>query len=173
MAQSNLVKIVGGVVVGAVAAGAAIGAFFEVKFRSDIESGTILSLDPKTNTCVVSGKEIEVRVRRKARVVWKIRNYCTDGEQTVVVGNFRSEESGHAADCSNPTENSSAYPFTQTAPADRTKTVSRGVKNPDDSITPGTAKLKLKVQDQADYKTYYYDICVGAHKNEPRLIVER
>ena len=80
MTQSDTVKIVGGIVVGVVAAGAVIAGLFELRPFNDIDSG-IDSVSEQGDTCIVSGKETEVRAHRKSRLVWKIRNYCTDGKK--------------------------------------------------------------------------------------------
>jgi hypothetical protein len=171
MTQSDTVKIVGGIVVGVVAASVLAFSLFDINLTGDIESGVNLS-PGDGGACVVSGKETEVRVRKNKRVIWKIRNYCSDGK-TVSVGNFRSTPTSSATNCTNATEGSATYPFTEDSYTARSVTVDPGVAKSDGTVNPGNAKIKLKVKGEAPYQTYYFDICLGSQKADPRLIVER
>ena len=172
MTQSDTVKIVGGIVAGAVAATVLVFSLFDINLFGDVESG--ISLAPGDGgACVVSGKETEVRVHKNKKVVWKIRNYCLEGK-TVSVGNFRAAPSGAATNCTNATEGLNVnYPFTVDTYTARSVTVDPGKEQADKTVKPANATLKLKVKGDALYQALYFDICLGSQKADPRLIVER
>jgi hypothetical protein len=170
MSKSDLVKILGGVVVGAVLSGALAFSVFDIRLRGDTESG--INLSPGAGgACVVSGKETEVRVRQGRRVIWKIRNYCLTG-QTVNIGNVRTNPTSTATNCSNATDGSLTYPFEEQTFEQRSSIINPGTEQPD-HVNPANANLRLKVTNGAPVQTYYFDICLGGQKADPRLIVER
>jgi hypothetical protein len=179
MAQNDLVKVGGAFVVGAAIAVALVAAAFDVNLFGDTETGVTLSVIKSGAGCVLSGKETEAHVRRNKKLIWKIRNYCTDGAKTVIVGNFRtSPDPVSATDCSAPTSAAVDYPFVEQDLAARSKQVEAGETESNGSIDPGEDKLKLKVKDLnipdgQPSLTYYYDLCVGSQKFDPRLEVER
>ena len=180
MAQNDLVKVGGAFVVGAAIAVALVTAAFGVNIFGDTETGVTLSVIKSGAGCVLSGKETQAYVKKNKHLIWKIRNYCTDGPKTVIVGNFRtSSDPVPATDCSAATYGNVDYPFTEQDLSARSKEVAAGEQENNGSIDPGEAKLKLKVRGNLDIPpgqpslTYYYDLCVGSQKFDPRLEVER
>jgi len=170
MTQSDLVKVVSGLVAGVAITGLLVFSLFDINLFGDIESGINLSPGPG-GACAVSGKETEVRVRRNKKVVWKIRNYCLTG-QTVNIGNVRTSPTSTATNCTNAADGSLTYPFEEQTFEQRSVTINPGTQEAD-YVNPANAKLKLKVTNGAPYQTFYFDICLGGQKADPRLIVER
>jgi hypothetical protein len=170
MTQSDLVKIGGGIVVGVLAAGV-LAFLFGINLRGDIE--TAISVAPDTRgVCVVDGKATVLFVLKGKRVAWKIRNYC-DSEQTVSVGNFRTTEVTTAKDCKEAVVTPATYPFTDDSETARSKTVNAATKD-GTVVRPGKGSITLKVQNNASYEPYYFDVCLGGKiAVDPRLIVER
>jgi hypothetical protein len=177
MAQNDLVKVGGALVIGAVIAVAAVSVAFDLTWPWEKETDVTLSVPMGGSGCVL-GKETAVRVKRNRTLVWKIRNYCTDGAKMVIVGNVRTTSAPPAGDCSAATSGTVDYPFTEQGLSERSQAVEAGEKKSNGSIDPGDAKLRLKVRnlnipDNDPSVTYYYDICLGDQKSDPRLEVER
>jgi hypothetical protein len=81
--------------------------------------------------------------------------------------NFRTDPSSSVENCSNPTQGHIAPPFKDGSLDARTKKVGAGPP----------VELPLRVKNKSDLGdvelTFYYDICLGNTKADPRLIVER
>src|SRR4029079_16699822 len=141
-----LVKILGGVVLGAFLSGLLAVSLFDIRLSGDTESG--MSLSPGSGgACVVSGKETEVRVRRGRRVIWKIRNYCLTG-QSVNIGNVRTNPTSTATNCTSATDGSLTYPFEEQTFEQRSAIINPGTQQPD-HVNPANANLRLKVTNGA------------------------
>lgn len=172
MTQPDVVKVAGGTVVGLV-----IGALLFAgvsPFRGGGDEETEITLSPigAGNACVL-GKSTQIRVRKSKHVTWEIRNYCTDGDKVVWVGNFRKTEAPVGANnCESP---GADYPFTE---ADRRSATLKAASMDDDgSVDPTEESIKLKVKDKKDLGetelVYYFDVCLGDRKADPVLVIER
>lgn len=138
----------------------AVVAFAIIQFGGT-ETKVTLRHETDNSPCVVTGKETEVPTKRGKKVTWEIDNKCTDKNELVTLGNFRTTKSSSARDCTASTEGGAAWPFDEK----------------DDLATrQGTSEIKLKVRDAAEVvQVYYYDICTGPkaeRKSDPRLVIE-
>jgi hypothetical protein len=168
MAQRDGVKIIGGLVAGVVIATIVLGASGLFNIFGDRETDVTLSQE-SDGACTL-GKETVVRVKRGKNVKWKIRNYCPS-PQTVTVGNFRMAAGSSAGDCSRPTEGEIEFPFTED---ERTATVEAAEIQEGENPDPGKTDMTMKTKDRGNQQfSYYFDICLGNQKADPRLIIER
>lgn len=173
MTQRDLIRFIGGFVIGA--AGVLLLAIvaFDIDFWGDTTSTITLAMTGPNGACEI-GKETLIRAKKGKSVSWKIHNYCT-GEQprTVSVGNFRTGASGGGSGCSAAGPD---FPFTD-ADGDRSRSVDPAETRGDGSVKPsrGTLKLHSKGRDQLGEQelTYHYDICLDGVIADPLLIYER
>jgi hypothetical protein len=170
MAQRDVVKVTGGLVAGvAVAAIVLAASGVSINLFGDKDTDVTLSVGDGGSACTL-GKETVVRVKRGKTVTWKIRNYCPT-PQTVTVGNFRASVDSTARDCAQPTEGSVEFPFTEDA---RTAAVEAAEIEEGENPKPAKADVKMKTKDRGNQEfSYYFDICLGNQKADPRLIIER
>jgi len=146
------------VVVGVVVLGVAVGVFYTVSLLGN--TGTKVTL--AGNPCALS-KELEIRVKHKKKVTWEIDNQC-DSAQKVTIGNFRLAATGGPNDCS---VEGSDWPFREEDDrplASRERTVNPGEKK---KIKQRTAHNETSAP-----VSYYYDVCLGGTKVDPRLVVD-
>jgi hypothetical protein len=175
MVRNDFVKIAVGLIAGIAVAIALAASGIDLRvMRGDVDTGLTLSRLTTSGSCTLSGKETEIHVGKNKKVNWKIRNYCTDSAQTVSVGTLRaSQNPAGLSDCSAPSDGSVTYPFTKDSLADRSQQVAAGTVKGNGGIDPGEATLSLKVKNEDLFGTYYFDICLGGQKVDPRLIIER
>lgn len=163
----------------AVAAGIAVGMGLAVVFGGTLfgagDTDTDVTLSTVNGKCE-TGKATLVRVRHSKNLTWKIENYCTDGEKTVMVGNFRTAQGPSGAN--NCSAAGPQFPFADEYQdqARRTATLAAAEQDSDGSIdsTKGDIKLKVKGRDDLPQDTtYYFDLCVNGAVIDPLLIIER
>ena len=157
---------------GLIAAGAAAVAAFATVFAvgvlgdfgRDIFGNTETAIRLRTNAlsaCELFGKETGVIVKKGKKVTWRIENLCSS-EQTVTLGNFRKEPIAVKDNCNDAMVGIFDWPF-EPGPelANRQSVVPSGGKSD---------KVKFKAKDLPG--TYYFDVCLGNVKVDPRLIID-
>jgi hypothetical protein len=156
----NRVAVVTGIIIVVVI----VGAYVIVTMTGNTEEALELNVAGGACTIVTNTADKDVSVKKNKKVTWAVKNACAT-EQTVMLGNFRTVQASTRTTCTDPTENAS-WPFRDqdqdqnkrsvTVPAGDTKDiVLMEAKN------AGAAAL-----------TYYFDICVGGVKKDPRLVIE-
>ena len=167
MTQRLLVAVTAGVL------GLALGVMFGGGWFGfgDTDSGVTLT---EVNGTCEAGKATLVRVRHSKHLKWDVENYCTGGQQIVMVGNFRTAQGpSGAANCSAA---GPQFPFEDADPALRTATLAAAQQESDGiDGTEAAIKLKAKHRDQVDpqVSAYYFDLCVNGTIVDPMLVVER
>jgi hypothetical protein len=126
---------------------------------------TTVVLGDVQSVCVVTAKADIEDGKKNKFVTWSIQNNCTNENEIVTVGNFRSTQNSSATDCLTATEGSAIWPF-QEDPSDISKRQSRN-------------QIKLKIKTHSDLPgdklTYFFDVCTGAsaeRRSDPRLVIE-
>ena len=99
----------------------------------------------------------------ETKITWEIENECTESK-TVRIGNFRTAATGGPNDCS---VEGSEWPFGE----DDDKPLSARERE----VGPNQSK-KIKQRTAINNGTtpleYYFDVCVGGAKVDPKLIVD-
>lgn len=152
--------IVGGLVVAAILA----GTLYVINFWGNTEASLVLDDTSGPCTIVTPVAEKDVAVRRKKKITWTITNNCAT-PQTVMVGNFRTVMASSATTCTSGTAGGEAWPFKRQDEDEKERSVTVKV---DDT---GDISLKDAKDTKVDL-TYYFDICVGGTKVDPRLVIE-
>jgi hypothetical protein len=143
-------------------------AFYVVTWWGDTETSLALSGTGSACMIVTQTEQKDVKVKRKKKVTWKITNAC-DTDQTVMLGNFRTVQTSARMTCTEATENAE-WPFkTQDQdPNQRSKTVNKGTPT-----NPTRGEIVLKdAKDTSIQLDYFFDICLGGVKKDPRLVIE-
>jgi hypothetical protein len=153
----NKVAVVTGIVVVVI-----VGAYVLVTLTGNTEEGLELNVAGGACTVVTNATDKDVSVKKNKKVTWAVKNSCAT-EQTVMLGNFRTVQASTRTTCTDPTENAS-WPFKDQDQNQRSVTVPSG----------GTQDIVLKEAKNASNAalTYYFDICVGGVKKDPRLVIE-
>ena len=153
----------GAAVVAAVVTVFTVGAF--AGFGRDILGNTETAIRLRTNSlgaCELFGKETGVIVKKGKRIKWKVENLCP-APQTVTLGNFRKEAISLKDNCNDAMVGTFEWPFDPGPElANRQSVVPAGETSD---------KVKFKAKDFPG--TYYFDVCLGAAKVDPRLIIDR
>lgn len=169
MTQRLLVAVAAGLAVGL-----ALGVVFGIGWPGSKDTRSGVTLTEVNGTCE-AGKATLVRVRQSKQLKWEVENYCTSGEQIVMVGNFRTAQGPSGA--SNCSAAGPQFPFVDADPALRTATLAAAQKDGDGRIdgTGADIKLKAKPSNELDpnVSTYYFDLCVNGTIVDPMLVVER
>ena len=143
-----------------------IGVFVAVKFLAAGDADTALELSGTGAACaiVTPAQSKDVTVQKNKKVTWHVTNHC-DTQQTVTLGNFRTVQTGSASNCTNDTEGGADWPFKDQDKGNRSVTV---------AATTGKDDIVLKEAKNAGSAsvTYYFDICLGLVKKDPRLIID-
>jgi len=156
----NKFLVVGGVVV--VVLIVALVLLF--KGGNDVDTTLDLNVVGGVCTIVTNAADKDVTVGKNHKVTWTVRNACP-ADQLVTVGNFRAAPTGSNSDCSAPTEGGGAYPFKAGEEANRSvnapaNTTNRKIEQKE-AKDPGTSPA-----------TYYFDVCLGTAKKDPKLVIE-
>lgn len=125
--------------------------------------------------CAVSFKQATIRSHADKWLIFDVVSYC-ESSQTVMVGNFRTEETLRTApsDCTAAMGPGEAAIFQQDDANRRTARL-RGAEPGD----PEDERIRLKIRQGAELPgsgdlTYYFDVCLnGPIAQDPRLIIER
>ena len=160
MASSSKAVLIGAVVVTAViVAGLAAvtlgGGNSRPGFFGDTE--TAITLRPH-GPCELASKATGVIAKKGKKVTWIVENECAE-TQTVTVGNFSLTDNRNAkttGDCDSP---GADFPFED---GNRATSPEAGK----------TGKIKLKLKSTTLPQTYYFDVCLGKTKTDPRLIID-
>lgn len=150
--------IVGGILVVVV-----VGAFVAFKLLGNTETGLELNVVGGACTIVTPIADKDVSVQKNKKVTWHVTNDCP-ASQTVMLGNFRTVPASSATDCTNATEGGATWPFKDQDQGNRSVTVGTG--NTDD------IELKEAKNAGSSQLTYYFDVCVGGVKKDPRLVID-
>jgi len=132
-------------------------------FGKDDEKELTLAVDGNNN-CIIraTAKGKDFRVDKGHKVSYKITNTCAP--QVVLVGNFRRDVAdGDVKDC-NVGKVETVWPFRA---ADQSV---RQVYIPDSR--PVSLTLKDAKNDVKKTESFYFDICVGRTKVDPRLDID-
>lgn len=154
----DLMKVSAGIAIGAVLALAVAVIAFDINLFGG--RSTRVTLSGPAGGCML-GKETVVLAKVSEDLSWKITNRCPEG-QKITVGNFRTDPRPTQPHCR---DQGTEYPFEPGRP--RTADVPAG----------GSDKIKLKVKAEKDLPngavTYYFDICLGDTKADPKLEIEK
>jgi len=140
----------------------AIVAFY-VMTRGDIKTALDLNVTGTTCTIVTTATAKDVSVKKNNKVTWIVTNACP-AAQTVMLGNFRSVQASTRPTCADPTEGGAAWPFKDQDQNNRSVTVAPGQS--------GNIVLKEAKNAGSTALTYFFDVCVGGVKMDPRLVIE-
>jgi hypothetical protein len=145
------------VVVGIVAVIAvAVGTFFVITFRGHTETDITLAMNG--NLCTLA-KEADLKVKKGKNVKWKIDNKCST-DQTVAVGDFTLNSAPAGSTCADTPD----WPFDPADKPGRVKTIPANRK--------GDIKLTKADNPTATNREFYFNVCQGGTKVDPRLVIE-
>ncbi len=162
--RSNAVLIAAVAITAVIVAGLTAVILGEANSRPDLfgNTETAITLRPH-GPCELASKATGVIAKKGKKITWTVKNECAD-TQTVTVGNFRLTDNRNentTGDCESP---GADWPFDQ----DR--------EQPDNRRTsPGAGAaghIKLTVKSTTVPQTYYFDVCLGKTKTDPRLIID-
>jgi hypothetical protein len=140
----------------------AVGALGDVGRDIFGNTETAIRLRPNAlGACELFGKETGVIVKKGKRIKWEVENLCP-ATQTVTLGNFRKEAISLKDNCNDAMVGTFEWPF-EPGPelANRQSVVPSDEKSD---------KVKFKAKDLPG--TYYFDVCLGNVKVDPRLIID-
>jgi hypothetical protein len=158
MVRSKAV-IVGGLVL-AIAA-------FTIFYTVDIFGNTTteLKLEMSGSACAITTpiNDKDVTVKKNKKITWEVENACST-DQFVSVGNVRAKAEPNGVNNCNAGVPEPTWPFKAQDQARRAVYVPAGK----------TEKIELKEakNDSGKQDVYYFDICVGGAKKDPRLVVD-
>ena len=158
---------VSGRVIGLTAAVVVAAAAVAVLFTRDIFGNTTteLKLEMSGSACAITTpiNDKDVTVKKNKKVTWEVENRCTT-DQFVSVGNVRDKAEPNGINNCNAGVSESTWPFKKQDQAKRSVYVPAGE----------TEKIELKEAKNESGKqdVYYFDICVGGVKKDPRLVVD-
>ena len=140
-----------------------VGVYLVVALTGNTDKTLDLTGSGSACTIGTSAEDKNVSVKKNKKVTWTVKNACT-AAQTVTLGNFRKGEISTQPACTNPTEGGAAWPFKEQDQNNRSVTVPAG----------STGEIVLKEAKNAGSTpvTYYFDICLGSVKADPRLVIE-
>ena len=141
----------------------AVGVYLVVALTGNTDKTLDLTGSGSACTIGTSAADKDVEVTKNKKVTWTVKNACASA-QTVTLGNFRTVQTSTQAACTNPTEGGAAWPFKDQDQNNRSVTVQPG--------STGDIVLKEAKNQSGAALTYYFDICVGGVKKDPRLVIE-
>jgi hypothetical protein len=126
---------------------------------------TTLALNVSGSACaiVTNTADKDVSVQKNKKITWTVTNACP-GAQTVMLGNFRTVQASTRTTCTDPTEGVAEWPFKDQDQNNRSVTVQ--------AAQSGEIVLKEAKNAGSAPLTYYFDICLGGVKSDPRLVIE-
>lgn len=140
-----------------------VGAYLVVTLTGNTEESLDLTVSGTSCTIGTSATDKDVHVTKNKKVTWTVKNSCPSA-QTVMLGNFRTSETSTQTTCTEPTEGGADWPFKDEDKKKRDVTVEAG--------NTGPITLKEAKNAGSTALTYYFDICVGGVKKDPRLVIE-
>ena len=141
----------------------AVAVYLVVALTGNTDKTLDLTASGTACTIGTSTGDKDVEVAKNKKVTWTVKNACASA-QTVMLGNFRTVPASTQATCANPTEGSATWPFKNGDENNRSVTVPAG--------STGEIVLKEAKNDGTTKLTYYFDICLGSVKADPRLIID-
>jgi len=170
--RRDRMMLIGGIVIGAAAVILAAVLGPAIVGGNDAEAPIHLQQANSNSPCAVTVKAQIARVRQNRKIVWEIANYC-GSQQVLTVGNFRTVESPSdlPANCETATHGGAAWLFQDDENNVDRRRRSINAGNPYD---PKERDLDLKVKQGLGSAPldYYYDICLGGTKADPKLIID-
>ena len=155
----NKAVIVGGLVL--------VVAAFTIFYTVDIFGNTTteLKLEMSGSACAITTpiNDKDVTVKKNKKITWEVENACST-DQFVSVGNVRAKAEPNGVNNCNAGVPEPTWPFKTQDQARRAVYVPAGK----------TEKIELKEakNDSGKQDVYYFDICVGGVKKDPRLVVD-
>ena len=153
-------------VVATAAAAAVVAAVVVVLGRDAFGNTTTeLKLEMSGSACAITTpiNDKDVTVKKNKKITWEVENACST-DQFVSVGNVRPRAEPNGINNCNAGVSESTWPFKPQDQARRAVYVPAG----------RTEKIELKdaKNDSGKQDVYYFDICVGGVKKDPRLVVD-
>ena len=141
----------------------AVGVYLVVALTGNTDKTLDLTGSGSACTIGTSAADKDVQVKKNKKVTWAVKNACA-AAQTVTLGNFRTVQVSTQPTCTSPTEGGAAWPFKDQDQNNRSVTVPAG----------STGEIVLKEAKNAGTTsvTYYFDICLGSVKADPRLVID-
>lgn len=148
--------------VGVVALGA-VAAYLLLQGAGDADKTLTLAMNGSTCTITTAPADKDVEVGKNKKITWNVNNTCT-ANQLVLVGNFRpTQADGGILDCKAGVIEST-WPFKNLDQSMRQVYVPAGETQ---AIT-----LKEAKNETGNKLTFYFDICMGGKKVDPRLDID-
>jgi hypothetical protein len=141
----------------------ALGVYLVVALTGNTDKTLDLTGSGSACTIGTSAADKDVQVKKNKKVTWTVKNACASA-QTVTLGNFRTVQTSNQTTCTNPTEGGAVWPFKDQDQNNRSVTVPAG--------STGEIVLQEAKNDGTTQLTYYFDICLGSVKADPRLIID-
>ena len=142
-------------------------AAFTIFYTVDIFGNTTteLKLEMSGSACTITTpiNDKDVAVKKNKKITWEVENACST-DQFVSVGNVRAKAEPNGVNNCNAGVPEPTWPFKQQDQARRAVYVPAGK----------TEKIELKEakNDSGKQDVYYFDICMGGVKKDPRLVVD-
>jgi len=129
-------------------------------------TSTPLKLEGSGSACAITTpiNDKDVTVKKGKKITWQIQNAC-DKAQIVNVGNVRLNQAdpGGPTNCKAGMEES-PWPFKAQDQGRRSVYLEAGSR--------GEIVLKEAKNEESKPVIYYFDICLGGTKKDPRLVVD-
>jgi hypothetical protein len=149
--------LVGGIVVVII-----VAALYVPTLLGNTDTSLELNVAGGVCTIVTSATSKDVSVKKNKKITWAVSNACPSA-QTVMLGNFRTVQGSTRTTCTDATEGA-AWPFKDQDQDKRSATISPGQSN--------GIVLKEARNTSGQQLTYYFDVCLGGVKKDPRLVIE-
>ena len=139
---------------------------FTIVVGIDFSETTELTLEMSGSACVITTpiNDKDVAVKKNKKITWTVRNSCTT-DQFVSIGNVRAQPGENGVTNCKAGMPESPWPF---KPQDQAR---RSVYVPKDGGDEDIV-LKEAKNDSGKQDVYYFDVCLGGVKKDPRLVVD-
>ena len=140
-----------------------VAAFVVMQFVGNTDTALDLNVSGSACVIVTNISDKNVTVKKNKKITWAVKNACP-AAQTVQLGNFRTGQTSTNGTCADPTEGGATWPFKAGDENNRSVTVPAGQS--------GEIILREAKNAGSSELTYYFDICLGGVKGDPRLVIE-
>jgi hypothetical protein len=140
-----------------------VAAFYVLTQLGNTDTSLDLNVSGGACAIVTNAADKDVHVQKNKKVTWTVKNACP-AAQDVMLGNFRTVQTSTRTTCTDATEGGAAWPFKDQDQNNRSVTVQAGQS--------GDIVLKEAKNAGGAALTYYFDICLGGVKKDPRLVIE-